>query len=58
MTQIETLELLVKTLQEQNLHYQQTTALQAEANKQLTEKVDQLLSQIAWLNRQLFGRKS
>jgi transposase len=58
MTQIETLELLVKTLQEQNLHYQQTTALQAEANKQLTEKIDQLLSQIAWLNRQLFGRKS
>lgn len=58
MTQIETLELLVKTQQEQIRHYQHTAVLQTQANKELTEKVDQLLSQIAWLNRQLFGRKS
>lgn len=58
MTQVETLELLIKTQQEQILHYQKTSALQSEANKELTQKVDQLLSQIAWLNRQLFGRKS
>jgi transposase len=51
MTQTEALELLVKTQQEQLLS-------QAESIKQLTERVNELLSQIAWLNRQLFGRKS
>jgi len=51
MTQTAALELLIKTQQEQLLQ-------QSESIKQLTERVNELLSQIAWLNRQLFGRKS
>jgi len=51
MTQAEALELLVKTQQEELLRL-------TESNRQLTEKINELLSQIAWLNRQLFGRKS
>ena len=44
MTQIEALEQLVKTQKEQNKALQQT--------------IKELSSQVAWLNRQLFGRKS
>jgi transposase len=51
MTQTATLELLVKTQQEQILSL-------TESNRQLTDRVNELLSQIAWLNRQLFGRRS
>jgi len=51
MTQTAALELLIKTQQEQLLQ-------QSESIKQLTDRVNELLSQIAWLNRQLFGRKS
>ena len=45
MTRTETLELLVATLQ-------QTIASQSESIRQLTRQNDQ----VAWLNRQLFGR--
>jgi len=48
---MDALELLVKTQQEQLLS-------QAESIKQLTNRVNELLSQVAWLNRQLFGRRS
>jgi len=41
----------LKLLQEQLLQQQKVNAA-------LTEKINDLLSQIAWLNRQLFGRKS
>ena len=51
MTHTAALEHLIKTQQEQLLS-------QAESIKQLTERVNELLSQIAWLNRQLFGRRS
>ena len=58
MTQTEALELLVKTQQEQLLRQQEVNASLAESNRQLMEKINELLSQIAWFNRQFFGRKS
>jgi len=58
MTQTETLELLVKTQQEQLLRQQEINASQAESIQQLTNRVNELLSQIAWFTRQFFGRKS
>jgi len=58
MTQTAALELLVKTQQEQLLQQQEINASQAELIKQLTNKVNELLSQLAWFNRQFFGRKS
>jgi transposase len=58
MPQGETLELLVRTQQEE-LHQQQAlNASLTESNRQLTNRVNELLSQVAWLNRQLFGRRS
>jgi septal ring factor EnvC (AmiA/AmiB activator) len=65
MTQIEALEQLVKTQTEQNRQLQEIITLQAESIKQLTQQnkalqktIEELSSQVAWLNRQLFGRKS
>lgn len=65
MTQVETLELLVNSQLEQIRAQQQTNQMLAESNQKLTEqtellqkKIDELLSQVAWLNRQLFGRRS
>lgn len=65
MTQVETLELLVNSQLEQIRAQQQTNQMLADSNQKLTnqtellqKKIDELLSQIAWLNRQLFGRKS
>lgn len=65
MTQIETLEYLVNSQLEQIRAQQQTNQMLAESNqkltdqsKQLQKKIDELLSQVAWLNRQLFGRRS
>jgi transposase len=56
---------LLNTRLEQNLQLQRINACQAESLKKLTEqgeqqqaKINELLSRIAWLNRQLFGRKS
>jgi transposase len=54
MTQAATLE----SLQEQLLREQQINASQAESILQLTNRINELLSQIAWFNRQFFGRKS
>lgn len=65
MTQIEKLELLVNSQLEQLNAQQQTNQMLAESNQKLThqseqlqKKINELLSQIAWLNRQLFGRRS
>jgi len=58
MSQTATLELLIKAQQEQLLQAQELNASLAETNRQLTERVNELLSQIAWFNRQFFGRKS
>lgn len=65
MTQIEALEQLVKTQMEQNRQLQEIITVQAESIKQLTQQNKalqqtnkELSSQVAWLNRQLFGRKS
>jgi len=44
MTREETLELLVKTVTDQNTMLQQ--------------QLQQLTAQLAWMNRQMFGRKS
>ena len=38
--------------------FQEQLLLQQKVNAALTEKINELLFQIAWLNRQLFGRKS
>ena len=56
MTQAETLELLVATLQQTN--QSESIRKLTRQNEQLQNKLDELLAQVAWLNRQLFGRKS
>lgn len=65
MTQVETLELLINSQLGQIRTQQRTNQLLAESNQKLTDqtetlqrKIDELLSQVAWLNRQLFGRRS
>ena len=58
MTQMETLELLVATLQQTNASQSESNRQLALQNQQLQNKLNELLAQIAWLNRQLFGRKS
>lgn len=65
MTQVETLELLVKSQLERIEAQEQTNELLARSNQNLTDqtqvlqkKVDELHSRVAWLTRQLFGRKS
>lgn len=58
MTQTETLELLVATLQQTNASQSESIQRLTQQNQQLQNKLDELLAQVAWLNRQLFGRKS
>ena len=58
MTQAETLELLVATLQQTNANLSESIRKLTRQNEQLQNKLDELLAQVAWLNRQLFGRKS
>ena len=55
---METLELLVATLQQTNASQSESNRQLALQNQQLQNKLNELLAQIAWLNRQLFGRKS
>lgn len=58
MTQTETLELLVATLQQTNSSQSESILRLTQQNEQLQNKLNELLAQVAWLNRQLFGRKS
>lgn len=58
MTQKETLESLIKEQLVLIHQLQEVNALQAESIKKLTEQNQQLRSQVAWLKRQFFGRKS
>ena len=58
MTQTETLELLVATLQQTNVSQSESIRQLTRQNEQLQNKLDELLAQVVWLNRQLFGRKS
>ena len=58
MTQTETLELLVATLQQANSSQSESIECLTRQNEQLQNKLQELLAQVAWLNRQLFGRKS
>lgn len=65
MTQEETLELLVKTLQEANKTQTEKNEYLKEINSKQASQIDalelrikELSAQIAYLNRQLFGRKS
>lgn len=58
MTRTETLELLVATLQQTNASQSESIRQLTRQNEQLQNKLDELLAQVAWLNRQLFGRKS
>ena len=57
MTQTETLELLVATLQQANSSQSESIERLTRQNEQLQNKLQELLAQVAWLNRQLFGRK-
>jgi len=54
----ETVEELVRRQQEVILLQQQLNETQAKSIEELTLRVQELLSQLAWLNRQLFGRRS
>ena len=58
MTQAETLELLVATLQQTNANQSESIRKLPRQKEQFQNKLDELLAQVAWLNRQLFGRKS
>lgn len=58
MTQTETLELWVTTLQQTNASQSESIRQLTQQNQQLQNKLDELLAQVAWLKRQLFGRKS
>lgn len=58
MTQTETLELLVATLQQTNSSQSESILRLTRQNEQLQNKLNELLAQVAWLNRQLFDRKS
>jgi len=54
----EAIALLIKTQAEQNRLLIETNAKQAEQLLAMQQKIDQLLSQIAWFTRQFFGKKS
>lgn len=58
MTQTETLELLVATLQQANSSQSESIERLTRQNEQLQNKLQELLAQVAWLNRQLFGRRA
>ena len=52
MTQTETLELLVATLQQANSSQSESIERLTRQNEQLQNKLQELLAQVAWLNRQ------
>jgi len=58
MEQEQALELLIKSQAEQILRLEETNARHLEQLAGMQEKIDKLLSQVAWFTRQLFGRKS
>lgn len=58
MDQSEALELLIKSQAEQIRQLSEANAKQAEQMTDLQQKIDKLLSQIAWFTRQFYGRKS
>ena len=58
MNQSEALELLIKSQAEQIRQLSEANAKQAEQMTDLQQKIDKLLSQIAWFTRQFYGRKS
>ena len=65
MIQPDTMEQIIKSQQEQITSLLTTNRSLVEANEKLFKqtdtlqhKIQELLSQIAWLNRQLFGRRS
>lgn len=65
MIQSDTVEQIIKCQQEQITSLLATNRSLVESNGQLLkqtdvlqQKIQELLSQIAWLNRQLFGRRS
>ena len=58
MEQSQALELLIKSQAEQIRQLTEANAKQAEQMTDLQQKIDKLLSQIAWFTRQFYGRKS
>ncbi len=65
MIQQDTMEQIIRSQQEQIAGLLETNRSLVESNGKLLEqtdalqrKIQELLSQIAWLNRQLFGRRS
>ena len=54
-------DILLKTIEGLNASVASLSATnkkQAEQNEKLQERIKELTAQVAWLNRQLFGRKS
>lgn len=54
-------DMLLETIEEQNASIASLSAAnkeQAEQNEKLQERIKELTAQVAWLNRQLFGRKA
>ena len=58
MDQAEASTLLIKSQAEQIRQLTEANARQAEQLTDLQQKIDKLLSQIAWFTRQFYGRKS
>lgn len=58
MDQSQALELLIKSQAEQIRQLTEANAKQTEQMTALQQKIDKLLSQIAWFTRQFYGRKS
>ncbi len=54
-------DILLKTIETLNATISSLSATnkrQAEQNRNLQKRIEELTAQVAWLNRQLFGRKS
>ena len=58
MDQAQASALLIKSQAEQIRQLSEANAKQAEQLTNLQQKIDELLSQIAWFTRQFYGRKS
>ena len=61
MTQEEMLsqmEMMLQPLQQVNASQAETIKKLTEQNESLQSRIKELTAQVAWLNRQLFGRKS
>ena len=52
------MEMMLQPLQQANASQAETIKKLTEQNESLQSRIKELTAQVAWLNRQLFGRKS